>query len=70
MSKEKETTHPAHAPVAAKTKKFNVSLKAPTPLAHNPAVVEAVDGDAAWLEFCKLNGISGSDHPKTITEAE
>jgi hypothetical protein len=44
-----------------------VEVKCPTPLAQNPKTIHAIDEETAWQVFCLQNGISGTDHPKTIT---
>lgn len=49
--------------------RFYVHLAAPTPLAVNPAIVEAKDESAARLKFESLNGIGNSTHPYTIRPA-
>lgn len=41
-------------------------VNCPTPLAANPAIVVASTEAHAWSCFCSLNGITGTDHPKTI----
>jgi len=46
---------------------FEVSVDCPTPLEFNPAVINAADESQAWQRFCLKNGISGTDHSKTIT---
>ena len=38
----------------------------PLELAHNPADVSAANEHEAWLEFMRINGISGSDNDRTI----
>ena len=43
-----------------------VEVKCPTPLARNPVQVAAFDADGAWAVFCAMNGISDTEHPKTI----
>lgn len=53
-------------PGAKPPRAFRVSLMAPTPLAENDVEIEAASPDEAWREFCKLNGISDSVHPKKI----
>lgn len=50
------------------TRRFRVHLSAGTPLAVNPAEVEADSDLAAWEKFCDLNGISGSTCQREITE--
>lgn len=44
-----------------------VKVDCPTPLANNPKTVRAFDEAGAWSAFCAMNGITGTDHPKTIT---
>jgi hypothetical protein len=46
--------------------RFKVRLECPTPLLHHEAEVSADDEALAWKAFCELNGISGSEHPRTI----
>lgn len=45
---------------------WKVSVNCPTPLARNPAIVNAFDETGAWSVFCAMNGISGTDHQKSI----
>ena len=53
------------APPAVSTR-FRVTLHCPTPVAHPELDVEASDKGEAWKQFCAANGISDSDHPRTI----
>ena len=53
------------SPPAASTR-FRVTLNCPTPVAHPELDVEADDAAAAWNQFCAANGISDSEHPRTI----
>lgn len=59
-----ESAAPAEPP--ATIRKFRVHLKAPTPLAENPAVIEAANEADAWDRFMALNRIGGSDHERTV----
>lgn len=47
-------------------KRWCVFLNAPTPVAHNPLVVDGHNEAEAKAEFCRVNCISGSEHPWTI----
>jgi hypothetical protein len=68
MAKKKavEVESPTVEAVVSEVLKFRVSLSCPTPLAFNSVEIEADDEEAAWNKFCQLNGISGSDHARTI----
>ncbi len=46
--------------------RFRVTLICPTPVAHPELEVEAENEAAAWTRFCTANGISGSEHKRTI----
>ncbi len=48
------------------TSRFRVTLQCPTPIACAELDVEAVDEAAAWRAFCAANGISDSEHARTI----
>ncbi len=51
------------APLPAR---FRVTLQCPTPIASAELEIEAPDEAAAWRAFCAANGISDSEHPRTI----
>jgi len=77
MSKSKTTraangAAPSDAPPAAgaggaQATRFRVALLCPTPLEHPELDLDAANEKEAWQKFCAANGISDSDHPKTIT---
>ena len=46
--------------------RFRVALQCPTPIPHPELEVEAADDGEAWQKFCAANGISDSEHPRTI----
>ncbi len=46
--------------------RYRVSLICPTPLAHPELDVEADSPEAAWRQFCAANGITDSEHPRSI----
>jgi len=54
------------APALAVSTRFRVTLHCPTPVAHPELEVEAEDEAAAWRQFCRANGISDSEHKRTI----
>jgi len=54
------------AQAAAGVPRFRVTLQCPTPVASPELDVDALDEADAWNKFCAANGISGSDHPRTI----
>ena len=56
------------APNAAEVARFRVTLNCPTPIAFPELDVDAVDEIEAWEKFCAANGISHSDHPRTIVK--
>jgi len=75
-SEATEATEDADADASEETKAASqpqemplwcVEVKCPTPLAQNPKTIHAIDEETAWQVFCLQNGISGTDHPKTIT---
>ena len=49
-------------------RKYRVLLNCPTPLRDKSLVVEAEGEGEATTLFLQHNGISGSDHPITVTE--
>ena len=63
-----DTTPGPPAPPASPvvSTRFRVTLHCPTPVAHPELDVKADDKAAAWKQFCAANGISDSDHPRTI----
>ena len=46
--------------------RYRVALQCPTPIPHPVLEVEADDDDEAWQKFCAANGISDSEHKRTI----
>ncbi len=46
--------------------RFHVTIQCPTPVAFPELDVEADDEVGAWRAFCSANGISDSEHPRTI----
>ena len=46
--------------------RFRVHLSCPTPLRASELLVEASSEAEAWAACCRHNGISDSDHPRTI----
>jgi len=54
---ERTTAHPVG---------HRVQLLCPTPLLENPLEIEIADPAEAQKEFCRINGISGSEHPWKI----
>jgi hypothetical protein len=47
--------------------RYLVSLNCPTPLEFPELELEAESKEDAWRQFCALNGITDSEHPRTIT---
>lgn len=67
MSKPKDPPRvPDASPEPAALSRFRVTLHCPTPIPHPQLEVEAADGDEAWRKFCAANGISDSEHERTI----
>jgi hypothetical protein len=58
-----QTLDAGDAPVPTR---FRVTLQCPTPIASAELEVDAADEAAAWRAFCAANGISDSEHPRTI----
>ena len=64
---QQESASEPQAAVAPVKRSYRVHLDSRTPLHKNPAISEDVANEGeAWAVFCQLNGISGSDHPRTI----
>jgi hypothetical protein len=60
------TATPAALDPPAATAFYEVKLLCPTPLAKPSLTVVAASEDDAWREFCQENGISSSEHPRSI----
>ena len=60
-----ETPAPATEP-SRPTFRYRVALHCPTPIPHQELEVEAADDGAAWQKFCAANGISDSEHERTV----
>ncbi len=58
---------PADEPLPTR---FRVTLQCPTPIARAELEVEAADEAAAWRAFCAANGISDSEHARTIVRVD
>lgn len=66
-SSEASETAPTESRKPQEMPAWLVKVDCPTPLASNPKTVRAFDEAGAWSAFCAMNGITGTDHPKTIT---
>jgi hypothetical protein len=56
-------TPPAASPTLMR---YRVALYCPTPLEFPELELDAVSEDDAWRQFCAVNGISDSEHPRAI----
>lgn len=61
----KATDNPAASAEPAAFR-FRVHLACPTPLRNGELLIQAASESDAWSAFCHHNGISDSDHPRTI----
>ena len=57
-------------PVTPARSRFRVALQCPTPIPHPELEVEAADDGEAWQKFCAANGISDSEHKRTIVRCQ